>query len=45
MIASPETDDVAKARAVDQHEWLNLHHGRPLIIDQWRNVLACVNGG
>lgn len=43
MIATPEPADVAQSRVAAQHEWLNLHHGRPLIIDQWRNVLTCVN--
>jgi Glycosyl transferases group 1 len=44
MIATPETADVTRSRVAAQHEWLNVHHGRPLIIDQWRNVLTCVNG-
>ena len=44
IIAAPESADAARSRVAAQHAWLAEHHGRPLIIDQWRNVLACVNG-
>ena len=44
MIEVPETAAVTRSRVAAQREWLTLHHGRPLIIDQWRNVLTCVNG-
>lgn len=44
MIGAAETATVTRSRVAAQREWLTLHHGRPLIIDQWRNVLTCVNG-
>jgi Glycosyl transferases group 1 len=44
IIAAPESADAARSRVAAQHAWLAEHHGRPLIVDQWRNVLACVNG-
>jgi len=43
MIATPETAAAVRARVAAQHAWLAEHHGRPLIMDQWRKVLACVN--
>jgi hypothetical protein len=43
MIAAQETTDAARARVAAQNAWLAEHHGRALIIDQWRKVLACVN--
>jgi hypothetical protein len=43
MIGVPETDRAARSRIAAQRAWVAEHHGRPLIIDQWRNVLACVN--
>ncbi len=42
-IATPETVDSARSRVAAQHAWLAEHHGRPLIVEQWRNVLACVS--
>jgi hypothetical protein len=44
IIAAPESAEAARSRMAAQHAWLAEHHGRPLIVDQWRNVLACVNG-
>jgi Glycosyl transferases group 1 len=44
IIAAPESAEAARSRVAAQHAWLAEHHGRPLIVDQWRNVLACVNG-
>ena len=43
IIAVPEGPDAARSRVAAQHGWLAEHHGRPLIVSQWRNVLACVN--
>ncbi|HVC03670.1 MAG TPA: glycosyltransferase [Candidatus Acidoferrales bacterium] len=43
IIAIPETAEAAQSRVAAQRTWLAEHHGRPLIQDQWRNVLACVN--
>jgi glycosyltransferase involved in cell wall biosynthesis len=43
IIAVPETAEAAQSRVAAQRTWLAEHHGRPLIQDQWRNVLACVN--
>jgi len=42
LIAAPETVDSERSRIAAQHAWLAEHHGRPLIVEQWRNVLACV---
>ena len=44
IIATPESAAAARSRMAAQHAWLAEHHGRPLIVDQWRNVLACMNG-
>jgi glycosyltransferase involved in cell wall biosynthesis len=43
IIGAPESADAARSRVSAQHAWLAEHHGRPLIVDQWRNVLACAN--
>src|SRR5579864_64966 len=43
IIATPESAEAAQSRATAQLEWLAQRHGRPLIVDQWRNVLACLN--
>jgi hypothetical protein len=43
IIAAPESAEAARIRIAAQHAWLAEHHGRPLIVDQWREVLACVN--
>jgi hypothetical protein len=42
IIAAPEAADAARSRVAAQHAWLTEHHGRPRIVDQWRNVLARV---
>jgi hypothetical protein len=42
IIAVPEAADAARSRVAAQHAWLTEHHGRPRIVDQWRNVLARV---
>jgi glycosyltransferase involved in cell wall biosynthesis len=43
IIATPESAEAAQSRATAQLAWLAERHGRPLIVDQWRNVLACLN--
>jgi glycosyltransferase involved in cell wall biosynthesis len=43
IIATPESAEAAQSRATAQLAWLAKRHGRPLIVDQWRNVLACLN--
>ena len=42
IIETPESGEAMRARAAAQHAWLADNHGRPLIVDQWRHVLACV---
>jgi hypothetical protein len=37
-----ETTEEAGLRAVAQRKWLEDHHGRNHLADQWRNVLACL---
>jgi hypothetical protein len=43
IIAAPESAEAARSRVAAQRAWLAEHHGRPLIQNQWRNVLAFVN--
>ncbi|MFZ0130229.1 MAG: glycosyltransferase [Candidatus Dormiibacterota bacterium] len=42
IIATPESAEAAQSRVTAQLVWLADRHGRPLIVDQWRNVLACL---
>ncbi len=43
IMATPESAEAAQSRVTAQLAWLAERHGRPLIVDQWRNVLACLN--
>ena len=43
IIADTETAEAARSRETAQRAWLIEHHGRPLIVDQWRDVLARVD--
>jgi hypothetical protein len=42
LCAEVEDPDIAVKRAEDQQAWLDQHHGRTHIAEQWRRVLECL---
>jgi hypothetical protein len=43
MVASPETEHDAMVRRSAQFDWMNRHHSRDRAVEQWREVLECLN--
>ena len=42
LCGEPEAPDAARRRVAAQEAWLEQHHGRAHLAEQWRKVFACL---